>query len=122
VFLDIRSQAGNLFELILGRNRNEDRFVEAATDKLDLARLDKLPQADEIFRPMLLDPGEQRPGIMQAETHSRMPFDMFNEGKVGSGVGLFEDMLEIAARLMGVDEKREMKFLRHGDSFFSLIS
>jgi hypothetical protein len=35
-------------------------------------------------------------------------------------VGLLEDVLEIAAGLMGVNEQREMEILRHGDSFFSL--
>jgi len=31
-------------------------------------------------------------------------------------------MLEIAAGLVGVNEQAEMKFLRHGDSFFSPTS
>jgi hypothetical protein len=118
VFLEIGGQSGDLLVLILGRNGNEDRFVEAAANELDLARLDQLLQADEIFRPMVLDPGEQRPGIVKAEMNSGMLFEMFDEGKIGSVVGLFEDMLEIAAGLVGVNEKSEMEFLRHGDSFF----
>jgi hypothetical protein len=51
-----------------------------------------------------------------------MLFEMFDERKIGSVVGLFEDMLEIAAGLVRVNEKSEMEFLRHGDSFFSLTS
>ncbi len=72
VFLEIGGQAGDLFVLILGRNGNEDRLVEAATEELDLAGLDQLLQANEILRPMLLDPGEQRTGIVDAKVDSRM--------------------------------------------------
>ena len=41
-------------------------------------------------------------------------------GVVGKEASLFEDMLEIAAGLVRVDEQSEMEILRHGDSFFSL--
>ncbi len=47
---------------------------------------------------------------------------MLDEGKIRSVVSPFKDMLEIAAGLVGVNEKSEMEFLRHGNSFFSLTS
>jgi hypothetical protein len=122
VFLEINAEAGDLFKLIFGRNRNEDRFVEAATDEFHLAALDQPFQANEILRPVFLDPSEKRPGIMEAEMNSRMLFDVLNERKIGCVVGLFENMLEIATGLVRVNEQSEMEFLRHGDSFFSLTS
>ena len=83
VFLEISSQPGDLFVLIFGWNRNQDRFIEAATNELHLSALNQLFDTSEILRPMFLDPGEERPGIMQAETNSRMPFKMLNEWKIG---------------------------------------
>ena len=71
---------------------------------------------------MFLDPGEQRPGIVEAEMDARVLFEMFNKGKIAGVVGLFEDMLEIAAGLVRVNEQSEMEFLRRVDSFFSLTS
>jgi hypothetical protein len=122
VFLEINAEAGDLFNLIFGRNRNEDRFVEAATDEFHLAALHQPFQANEILRPVFLDPGEKRPGIMEAETNSRMFLEVLNERKIGGVVGLFENMLEIAAGLVRVNEQSEMEFLRHGGSFFSVTS
>ena len=91
-------------------------------DELDLSALDQFFQANEILRPVILDPGKQRPGIMEAEVNFRVLFEMFNKRKIGCVVGLFENMLEIAAGLVRVNEQGEIKFLRHGDSFFSLTS
>jgi hypothetical protein len=47
-------------------------------------------------------------------------FEMFDEGEIGRVVRFFENMLEIAAGLVGVDEQGEMEILGHGDCFFSL--
>jgi len=47
---------------------------------------------------------------------------VLDKGEIRSVVSLFEDVLEIAAGLMGVNEKSEMEFRGHGDSFFSLTS
>ncbi len=69
---------------------------------------------------MLLDPGEKRAGIVQAETNTRVFLEMFQERKVAIAVSLFEHVLEIAARLVRMNEQGEMEILGHGDSFFSL--
>ncbi len=58
---------------------------------------------------------------MQAETNTRVFLEMFQERKVGIAVSLFEHVLEIAARLVRMNEQGEMEILRHGDSFFSLV-
>lgn len=49
-----------------------------------------------------------------------MLFELFDEREIRSFVGSFEDMLEIAAGLMCVDEQSEMEILGHRDRFFSL--
>jgi len=122
MFLEISGKAGDLLELIFGRDGDQNRFVKAATDEFHLAGLDKIFQASEIVRPVFLDPGEQRPGIVETEMDAGMPFEVLDERKIGGVVGFFEDVLEIAAGLVSVNEQREMEFLGHGDSFFSLTS
>ena len=83
MFLEISSQPADLFALIFEWNGNQDRFIEAATNELHLTALNQLFDTSEILRPMFLDPREERPGIVQAETNSRMPFKMLNEWKIG---------------------------------------
>jgi hypothetical protein len=120
MFFEISGKTRDLFELIFLRNGDEDGFVEAATDKFDLATLDHSFQAREIFGTMLFDPGEKRSGIVQADMDAGVLFEMFDEGEIGRVVRFFENMLEIAAGLVGVDEQGEMEILGHGDCFFSL--
>src|SRR5260370_36026267 len=122
VFLDISGQPRDLFGLILSGNRDQDRLVEAATDEFHPAAFGQFFQAGKILRPMFLNPAEQRAGIVQAETNSGMLFEVLKEGKVAGGVSLFEDMLEIAAGLLRVNEQSEMELLRHGGSFCYLTS
>jgi hypothetical protein len=66
---------------------------------------------------MLLDPGEERTGIVQAEMHAGMFLQLLDEGEIGCFVSFFEDMLEIAAGLVSVNKQSEMEILGHGDSF-----
>jgi hypothetical protein len=66
---------------------------------------------------MLLDPCKKGAGIVEAETTAGMFFEMLDKGKIGIVVGLFEDMAEITAGLVSVNEQGEMEFLRHGDDF-----
>src|SRR5579872_501507 len=117
MLFEIGSQARNLFALILQRNGNKDRFVEATADQLDLSGADQGTQTGEIFRMMLGNPGEQGAGIVQAQVDARMLFKEFDKGKIRISVGFFEHVTEIAAWLMGVNEQNEMKALGHGDSF-----
>ena len=83
VLLQVGGQASNLFVLILGRNGDQDGLVEAAADKFHLAGLDQLFQANEILRPMFLNPGEERPGIVEAEMNLRMLFKVLDKWKIG---------------------------------------
>jgi len=51
---------------------------------------------------------------VKAEMNAGMFFQLFNEREIGSAVGFLEDMLEVAAGLMGVNEQSEMKFCGMG--------
>ena len=57
---------------------------------------------------------------MKAEMNAGMLFEMLEKGKVGVVVRFFENVIEIAAGLVCVDQKNKMESLRHGYSFFSL--
>ncbi len=105
VCFEIASKAGDLFELVFRGNGDEDGFVKAPADELDLAALDQLFQPGKIFGAKLLDPVEKRAGIMKADMNARIFFKMLQKGEVGVVIGFFEDVLEIAARLVSVNEK-----------------
>jgi hypothetical protein len=105
MLFEIGRKAGDLFELIFRRNRNEDGFVEAATDEFHLAALDQFFQADKVLGAVLLDPGKQRSGVMEAEMNAGIFLEMLEEREVASVKGFFEDVLEIAAGLVSVNEQ-----------------
>jgi hypothetical protein len=43
---------------------------------------------------------------------------MLEKGEIASVKGFFEDVLEVSAGLVRVDEQGKMEGLRHGDSIF----
>ena len=57
-------------------------------------------------------------GIMEAEMNAGMLFEMLEKGKVGIAVRLFQNVLEIPAGLVSVNEKSKMESSRHGYGFF----
>ena len=83
VLLQIGGQARYLFVLIFRTNRDQDRLIEAATNKFHLAGLDEFFQANEILRPMLLNPSKKRPGIVEAKMNFRMLFEVLDKRKIG---------------------------------------
>ena len=44
-----------------------------------------------------------------------MPLEDFDERQIATGVGLLENVIEIANRLMRVDEQNQMELWRHGN-------
>jgi hypothetical protein len=48
---------------------------------------------------------------MQTEANFRMLFEQFNEGKIRVRVGVLDHIVEIADRLMPVNEEDELEFL-----------
>ncbi len=111
VLIEVAGEAGDLFALVLGRDGDEDGFVKAAADQLDLPSADEGLEANEIFGTILFDPGKQRAGIVEAHVNAGMLFKRLNERQVGVFVSLFEHVAEIAAGLVGVNQQDEMKAL-----------
>jgi len=54
---------------------------------------------------------------METDMHVGMFFELLQEREIGIIVGFLENVLEIAAGLVRVDEQSKMESLRHGDSF-----
>ena len=120
MLLEIAGEARDLLELVFGRNGDENGLIKAATNELNLATLDQFSKAVKIFGAMLLDPGEQMTGIVKTEPNGGMFFEMLQKGEIGIVVRFFQNVLEIAAGLVSVNEKSKMEGLRDGHSFFSL--
>ena len=119
MFFEIVGKADDLLALVFVRNGNENGLVKAAANELGLAALRKFYYVRIIFRALLLDPSMKRPGIVETETNAGMLFQVLDEGQVARLVGLFKNVVEIAAGLMGVDEQGQVKFLGNGDGLFS---
>src|SRR5580700_9648841 len=110
MLFEVGGQARDLFALVIRRDGDQDGFVKAAADQLDLSGADEGFEAAEILGAMLFDPSEQRTGIVDA----RMFFQEFDERQIGFFVGLFEHVAKITARLVGMNQKDEMKAFWHG--------
>jgi len=67
--------------------------------------------------PVLFDPCEEWAGIVKAEVNFGVRFEVLDEGEIRCLVGLFEDMLEIAARLVCVNEQERWNFWGMGTVF-----
>ena len=105
------SQTRDLLPTIFGRNRHQDRLVKAAADDFDLSRGSQRAKFVEIFRMHALQPFKQRARIVQADADRGMAFKYFDERQVGIPVCAFEHSVEIADRLVGVDQEDELEFL-----------
>jgi hypothetical protein len=68
---------------------------------------------------MLLNPGKERSGIVQAYVGAGMFLKHLNKRKVATRIGLLENVAEIAAGLMRVNEKSQMKLWRHRGALIS---
>ena len=118
--LEIAGEARDLLKLVFGRNGDEDGLVKAATDEFNLATLDQFSKAVKIFGSMLLYPGEQRTGIVKTEANVGMFFQVPQKGEIGIVVRFFQNVFEIAAGLVSMNEKGKVERSRVGHSFFSL--
>src|SRR5215472_12328548 len=104
MLLEIAGEARDLLKLIFGRNGNENGLVKAATDEFNLATLDQHSQAVKIFGAMQLYPGEQRTGIMKTEANVGMFSQVLQKGEIGIVVRFLQNVFEIAAGLVSVNE------------------
>ena len=64
---------------------------------------------------MVFDPGQQWTRIVKTYVHLGMFFQDLDERQIAARVGLLEHMVEIADRLMRVNEENQMELWRHGD-------
>ena len=102
-----------LSEAVLFRDDGEDRLVETAAEELDLAAagedFDEVPTAPapdlHVF--------QEGPRKVQGELEARVPVELGEERLIAFVERPFEDMAEIAHRLVAVDGEEEAKGI-HG--------
>src|SRR5208283_852334 len=80
MFFKIIRQAGELFQLIGRGDGDKDWLVKASANQFNLAGSNHTAQALEIFGMVLLDPKEQRAGIVEPCANARMFFEKSKEG------------------------------------------
>ena len=114
VAFQVGGEAGDLFLLVLRRNADQNGLVEAAADHFDLTALDQMAQFREIFRAIFFEPQKQWAGIVKRGVNVRMFFEKFDEGEIGFFVAGRQNVVEIAAGLVGVDEESEVELWWHG--------
>src|SRR5271165_164110 len=102
--LDVVGETGDLFLLVLRGDAHENGFVEAAADHFDLSALNQFAQFYKIFRAIFFQPLQERAGIVERGVDVGVFFEQVDEGLVGFLVASGEDAVEIAARLVRVDE------------------
>jgi hypothetical protein len=56
---------------------------------------------------------------MKTDVDGGMLFQSFEERNIAAEIGLLENVVKIAARLMGMNEQHEVELGGHGDEFFS---
>jgi hypothetical protein len=117
--LEIIREAGELHPLICGRDGNQDRLVKTASQHFHLAILHQHFQELEIFRMMLFDPAEQWARIVKTHTNVRMFLEGLNEWQITTRVRLLENVVEITAGLMRVNDQNHMKLGRQGNEVVS---
>jgi len=110
MLFDVGGETRDLFAAVFVRNRDENGFVEAASDHFDLAGAYERAQNVEIFRMEALDPFQERAGIVKASANRRMARENFDEGQIGSFVGAFDYVIKISNWLVGVDQEDEFEF------------
>ena len=113
MFFNVLGEQFSLLELVFRGNTHQDGLVKAATDHLDLAAGRQRPQSYEILGMICLNPGQKRTGIMQTQMNAGVLLQGFDKEEIATLVALFKNMLEIAARLVRMDDQDEMKFLGH---------
>jgi len=117
VLFDVVGETSDLLGAVGFRNRNQNGLVETPAEKLDLTRSHEFLEPLKIVEMMFLYPEEQRAGVVKGQLNPWMLLDQRKKGFVGILITLFKDMLEIASRLMGVNDEHEVKWRagrRHG--------
>ena len=98
---------------VVVREHREQRFVEAAAEHLHLAAFGERVQIAQEGGTICLKPLEQRPAVVEGGLDPRELGEGVQEGAVAAVVGLGEDVIEVAHRLVIVNRKDESE-LGHG--------
>src|SRR6266849_908548 len=107
MLFEVVRQAAELFLPIFRRNSNQNRLVEAAAHEFHLAAFDQLPQQVEEFRVPAFDPLQKRSRIVQAQVEGGVAQEQIYKRQVGARVRLLQYFVEIADRLVCMDEQNE---------------
>ena len=111
---DVAGQLLDLAALVrIGEDR-EDRFVVAAGQHLDLPAGGERADPLEEVGPVGSQPVEQRPGVVEREADSGMPFQGAEHGRVRPVRRLGDDMVEVADGLVVVDGERQDEGMHRG--------
>ena len=87
--------------------RDQDRLVVAAAQDLDLATVHETADLGYRLGSVGCQPGQQRPGVVHAETDPRMALEGVEHRRVGVLVDVGDDPAEVADGLMVVDYESE---------------
>ena len=107
-------EGANLADPIARRNHRQDRLVKRPADDLDPPRGDMAGQPIEIFRMMRVEPFHQRAAGVQRDPHVRILLEHIEKRPIAVLIGLLENAVEIADRLMIVQGEDEANHGRIG--------
>ena len=97
----------DLADAVVGGNSRQDRLVERAADDLELAALGQGAERVDVFAVRVDQPFKQAAGNVQRNGDLRVILEDFQKGSITVAIGILENPLEIADRLMNVNGQRQ---------------
>src|SRR6266853_1355558 len=110
MILDKMAQTANLFDSIFVGDGNQNRFVKSSANDLHLAARDERPNALDVLRMLFGQPFQERTGVMQPQTDARVTGHTFHKRQVGTLISAFHYVIEVADRLVRVNEQNQVEF------------
>ena len=105
--------AANLPDPIARGNHRQNRLEEGAADDFHSPRRHQRRQAIQIFRMMRIEPFDQRAAGVQRDLELRVAFEQIEKRPVAVLIGLLENTIEVADRLMIVQNEQKSNRMRH---------
>ena len=115
MLFDVCGKPLDLLALVVRRNDRKDRLVKSAAHHFHLLAFHERAQQFKIFRVMFLDPGQQRPRIVQSGANFLVLLEVFDERQIRALVAPFKYVFKISDGLVRVNQQGQMKFCRHGN-------
>jgi hypothetical protein len=107
MLLKVIRQLAELRDLIGVRNGRQYGLIVAAPQKLHLPAPRQLAKLIEKLPVAFFQPLQQYSRVMEAEPDSRMLEEDLHEGRVSPLVSFFDDVVEVAHGLVGMDYQSE---------------